>query len=76
MPVAAYTYDERVPATTWGEHLTDDTEVWVEELAPAPEGTPSSVKKTIKSILSTEDDRLLLIGLLVEAGYAVGKKVS
>ena len=52
--------------------------------APTLEPTPvtdtetvsSNVKETIKSILSVEDDRLLLIGLLVEAGYAVGKKVS
>jgi hypothetical protein len=46
--------------------------------APVPdtETVSSNVKETVKSILSVEDDRLLLIGLLVEAGYAVGKKVS
>ena len=48
------------------------------ESAPVPdtETVSSNVKETVKSILSVEDDRLLLIGLLVEAGYAVGKKVS
>jgi len=43
---------------------------------PVPETVSSDVKETVKSILANEDDRLLLIGLLVEAGYAVGKKVS
>ena len=79
-----YTYDERVPATTWGEHLTDDTEVWIEELAPAPETddtekslySASSVRDLVGMILADDERRLLLIGLLVEAGYAVEKKVS
>ena len=46
----------------------------------APDAAPdtpagSSVKETVKSILDVEDDRLLLIGLLVESGYIVGTKV-
>jgi len=56
-----------------------DSEVETEaDIAPdtAPD-TPdgSSVKETVKSILAVEDDRLLLIGLLVESGYIVGTKV-
>lgn len=82
--LTAYTYDERVPATTWGEHLTDDTEVWIEELAPAPETddtekslySASSVRDLVGMILADDERRPLLLGLLVEAGYAVGKKVS
>ena len=48
------------------------------ESAPVPdtETISSNVKETVKSILSVEDDRLMLIGLLVESGYIVGKKVS
>lgn len=77
-------YDERVPATTWGEHLTDDTEVWIEELAPAPETddtekslySASSVRDLVGMILADNERRPLMIGLLVEAGYAIGKKVS
>jgi hypothetical protein len=81
-------YDERVPATTWGESLTDDTEVWIEELAPAPEAddptpdtvlTPddlSSARYLAMAMIHNDHHRPLLIGLLVEAGYAVGKKVS
>lgn len=57
------------------------SDVTVTEVAPepvpehAPETVSSSVKETVKSILANEDDRLLLIGLLVESGYIVGKKV-
>ena len=81
-------YDERVPATTWGESLTDDAEVWIEELAPAPEAddaapdtvlTPdhlSSARCLAMAMIYNDHQRPLLIGLLVEAGYAVGKKVS
>ena len=67
------------------ETVSDVTVVEVQETAPepasepvtevAPPTTPSSVKETVKSILANEDDRLLLIGLLVESGYIVGKKV-
>ena len=82
--LTAYTYDERVPATTWGENMTDDTEVWIEELAPAPETadtekslySASSVRDLVGMILEDNERRPLLIGLLVEAGYAVGKNVS
>ena len=56
-----------------------ETEVETEaDIAPdAAPDTPagSSVKETVKSILAVEDDRLLLIGLLVESGYIVGTKV-
>ena len=66
------------------------SDVTVTEMAPEPVPEPpdvgvlvtpetleshSSVKETVKSILANEDDRLLLIGLLVESGYIVGKKV-
>ena len=87
--LTAYTYDERVPATTWGENMTDDTEVWVEELHYGLEAdlaatedtvvTPddlSSARSLAMAMIRNDHQRPLLIGLLVEAGYAVGKKVS
>lgn len=96
-----FIYDERVPAETWGRGLTDDTEVWIEELAPAPEAdapapeadeadtatteksrttekslySASSVRDLVGMLLADDELRPLLVGLLVEAGYAVGKKV-
>ena len=80
-------YDERVPATTWGENMTDDTEVWILELAPAldPAATEdtvvtpddlSSARSLAMAMIRNDHQRPLLIGLLVESGYAVGKKVS
>jgi len=61
------------PARQAGAVETPQT---VTEETEKSQDSASSVKETIKSVLSREDDRLLLIGLLVEAGYAVGKKVS
>jgi hypothetical protein len=67
------------------ETVSDVTVVEVQEADPepapepvtevAPAVTSPSVKETVKSILEDENDRLLLIGLLVESGYIVGKKV-
>lgn len=77
----------RIAATRMGtpetpaETAETVSDVTVTEVAPQPVPEPvpevvsSSVKETIKSILADEDDRLLLIGLLVESGYIVGKKV-
>jgi hypothetical protein len=84
----AVTMPEPEPVETAETVIETDFPVTEEALAPAPVPdvgilvTPeileshSSVKDTIKSILADEDGRLLMIGLLVDAGYAVGKKVS
>lgn len=81
---ALYSALTTVKAET-AETVSDVTVVEVQETAPepapepvtevAPAATSPSVKETVKSILEDEDDRLLLIGLLVESGYIVGKKV-